>query len=212
MGLTLHYQLGLPAETTEVKVHELLVMLREQALGLPFVGVSDLVRITRDDLEQPSPIDGLSFRELEDVIDVQARFVSEELYRETKGIEIVDGVYPQIEFADDLTIVAIGFAVIPGEGCEPASFALLKLGDGETSHRWSWQAFCKTQYASAVSDEHFVKCHRSVVELLDAAQRVGLECDVFDEGEYFELRDEARLLKHVDHMNRLVAHFAGRLS
>lgn len=212
MGLTIAYQFSLPADTPEAEVHRLFTSLREAARTLPFAEVSDVVRFTRADIERPSPMQGLAFVELVDVVDVNARFVSEEQYRVTQGIEIVDDVYPAIELPDDVTVVAIGFAVMPGEGCEPASFALLKLDGPNLSPRWWWQAFCKTQYASAHGDEHFVKCHRAVIELLDAAQRVGLECDIQDEGEYYESRDEAKLLASVDNMNRLIARFAGRFS
>jgi hypothetical protein len=212
MGLTIHYTFSLPAETPETVVHRSMAALREAALALPFVGVTDLVRLTREDLARTSPIDGEEYFELADVVMLNARFVAEEFYRVSHGIEIVDDVYPHVELPDDLAITVIGFTVFPGEGCELPAFALMKLEAPNFSPHWHWSAFCKTQYASAHGDEHFVKCHRALVELLDAAKRVGLECDVLDEGEYYESRDEALLLENVDKMNRLVAHFAGRLS
>ncbi len=212
MGLTIHYRLSLPAKTPESSVHAVLTALREAAVALPFLGVSDVVRLTRDNLDDPSPFSGLDFYELEDLVCMNARFVSEDFYRVSQGIEIVDDVYPHVEFPDDLTVTVVGFAVIPGEGSEPATFALVKLEAPGLSLPWHWQSFCKTQYASAHGDEHFLKCHRAVIELLDAAKRVGLDCDVDDEGEFCESRDESKLLENVNKMNRLIAQFAGRVA
>lgn len=106
-----------------------------------------------------------------------------------------------------------GFVVYPGEGSESASFGLLRRFDPRGSQAdWFWTGFCKTQYASVVSDAHLITCHTSLVKLLDAAIEIGFEVTVFDETFYWETRDEARLLHEVGKMNRIVAAFAGRLS
>ena len=215
MGLTIYYDLSLPAETPEVEVYRLLAKLRDEARTLPFEATSELVRLTEQDLDRPSPMRGLAFEGLEDVVDVVGRFVRDKLYRESHGLEVEhapDEEYFYVEAPDGLPVVVIGFAVAPGAGSEPASFALAKLDEQDTSSRWFWQAFCKTQYASAHGDDHFVKCHTSVVALLDAAQRIGITCDVHDEAGFYESRDESQLLASVDKMNRLIAQFAGHLS
>jgi len=87
--------------------------------------------------------------------------------------------------------------------------AFLELED---SSHWSWHSFCKTQYASAHGDEHFLKCHKSVIARLDATQRRGIECEVHDETGFYESRDETQLLASVEHMNWLIARFAAKLS
>jgi hypothetical protein len=215
MGLTISFDLWLPAGTPESEVYRLLAKLRDEAVVLPFQATSDLVRLTEQDVERPSPMRGLAFERLEDVVDVAARFVRDELYRKSRGLDVEhtpDGEYFVVEAPEGLRVVVIGFAVAPGAGSEPASFALATLGEQDASSPWSWQCYCKTQYASAHGDDHFLKCHTSVVKLLDAAKRIGIGVDVHDEAGFFESRDEAKLLASVDHMNRLIARFAGQVS
>jgi hypothetical protein len=212
MGLTIHFDLSLAAETPESEARAALAAVREAALDMPFQIVTDLVRVTRDDIEAFAMEEASNHIELDKLVGIMAENLAGDLVRVRQGIEIVDDVYPHIELPDDLTITAIAFAAMPGEGCEPVIFALAKVDADDFSAPWSWHGFCKTQYASAEGDEHFLKCHRSVIELLDAAQRIGIQCEVTDEGGFYETRDVAQLLAEVDKMNRLIAHFAGRLS
>lgn len=124
---------------------------------------------------------------------------------------LVDATSPWLEFWASLHTLdnvstARGFMVDPGKGCESATFALVR------DERWHWSAFCKTQYAAVVSDDHFVRCHTSLVALLDRAVALGIEVEVHDEGDYWTSRDEPTLLREVSRMNRIIAGFAGRLS
>ena len=61
MGLTISYDLSLPAGTPEVEVYRLLAKLRDEAATLPFQATSDLVRLTEQDLDRPSPMRGLAW-------------------------------------------------------------------------------------------------------------------------------------------------------
>lgn len=82
----------------------------------------------------------------------------------------------------------IGFRTYPGKGCEPANFGLCQR-KGEDW--WSWHSFCKTGYAgdpSCGGIENFVRCHLSVVALLDAAKVLGVLEAVFDEGGFWDGR------------------------
>jgi hypothetical protein len=108
---------------------------------------------------------------------------------------------------------ARGFVVFPGRGCEAATFGFLHRAtiDGR-SPEWHWQACCKTQYASVVSEDHFIYCHTALVELLDHAVKLGIGVVVHDEGHYWETRDTGTLLEELRYMNRLVARVAGRMS
>ena len=117
----------------------------------------------------------------------------------------------RVDVPAGLPTTAIGFAVAPGSGSEPAAFGLARL-DGDTPSRWSWWCCCKTQYASSLGDEHLIKCHTAVISLLDAAKQIGFECDVRDETGYFDSRDTNELLSRVADMNRIVARFAGAFS
>jgi hypothetical protein len=209
MGLSICYDLSLPMEKTPAEVHALLSRLREHATSLPFAAVSELVRLDAPTLDGPSPIHGLAYNRLEDVVDFLGRMARDRLYRERLGIS--DDEYTRIDAPPGLPATAIGFAVAPGAGCEPAAFALVRLDDREPS-RWHWWCCCKTQYASVHGDDHLVQCHTSVIALLDAAQKLGLECDVRDEAGYYESRDTSQLLERVEEMNRIVAQFAGAFS
>jgi hypothetical protein len=77
---------------------------------------------------------------------------------------------------------------------------------------WSWHACTKTQYASVRSMDHFVRCHRAVIALLDAARALGLEVEVRDDSGYWDHRDEGRLVESVQYWNAIVANVAGRVA
>ena len=101
----------------------------------------------------------------------------------------------------------------PGERCEAASVGLMLRAAPDGRHReWFWHCSCKTQYASIVSDRHFVTCHTGLVQLLDHAKSLGVDVVVRDETHYWETRDERRLIEEVHRMNRIVARIAGAVS
>jgi hypothetical protein len=62
---------------------------------------------------------------------------------------------------------------------------------------WVWYSFCKTQYASNVSLEHFLKCHWTVCALLKEAEKLGILAEVNDEGDFWGKWDYAALSKEV---------------
>ena len=198
MGLSIAYQLNLPAATPRAVVEERLVELRDCARCLPFTLVTDLMETRAGDTLGPAP------RPLE----------LEFCFRSWAAITLdtEDGT------GDELPD-AVGFLVIPGRKCEPLAIGMAwaPARDDNWSplpdqpYCWSWQSVCKTQYASMVSSEHFVQCHTSIVALLDAAATLGFQVRVVDEGGYWESRDVDRLLAEVERMNRLVAALAGGL-
>jgi len=79
---------------------------------------------------------------------------------------------------------------------------------------WCWSSFCKTQYASnpeCGGVQNFLRCHLSVIALLDFAKSLGLVEHVSDEGNYWEARDAEALAKEVGSWNEMIAGFAGQL-
>jgi hypothetical protein len=221
MGLHLCYELRLPADRSEDDVVDRLAALRERALALPFDGVSDVVRFDERALADVPPLRGLAFESLAHVVQLNARFHRDTLYRDWLGLgeedeyEVVDEhtrCYRPIEAPQDAPTAVIGFAIAPGRGSEPASFTLTRLSGPEIATRWSGECFCKTQYASMLGDEHLLRCHGSLVALLDAAVEVGFEVEVHDETGYWESRDPRALTESVAAMNRVVAGFAGALT
>lgn len=210
MGLHLCYELSLPARTSSGAIAAHVAQLHERAITLPIAQVSSIV--SRHDFD-PDLIEGpqgLSFRQLEDVVGIGARSTRDNLYRRSIGVSPDD---PRIVEAPDGTrIDVIAFAVAPGRGSEPATFGFARLANRNAPSDWHWQAWCKTQYASAVSDDHLVRCHTSLVRLLDAARESGVHVEVHDETEYWASRDPQLLVEKVREMNRIIARFAGKLN
>ena len=218
MGLHLCYELSLPAATTRAETRAAMEQLRARALELPFDEVSALVERDARALAAPSPLRGLRFERIEDVVDVSARLVRDALYqnlleeaeRDVSGVDTDPGsIRLPITPPDDLQVAAIGFAIDPGRGSEPASFGLVRLDGPPWNTRWWWHWCCKTQYASVVSNEHLIRCHTGLVSVLDAAAGLGCGIEVRDEAGYWSTRDETQLVANVAEMNRMVAGFAG---
>src|SRR5262245_22152288 len=68
-------------------------------------------------------------------------------------------------------------SILPGHGCEYATFGLCRY---EGAPEWKLTAFCKTQYAARYGIDHFLRCHRRVICLLDLWRDFGVELDVCD--------------------------------
>lgn len=200
MGLTINYRLRLPAATSPADVTERVEQLRSAAARLAFEKVGGLVTLRAGqllgDMDPPDPLE-FPFR-------LWASYASDQDDPETGGFS-------------DILPDAIGFTVLPGAECEPAPFGVAwgppRDDDWNVLRAlpWTWQfsACCKTQYASIVSAEHFVRCHTSIVALLDAAAELGFGVTVYDEGGFWDSRDTDTLLTHVEHMNRVVAALGG---
>ena len=195
MGLTIHYQLGLPATTPRDDVVQRFSKLHDAAALLPFQCVGPLVT-TPDDpsLGREAPLEGL--------------------FRWWTWLQ-TDAPRPLTR--GDILPDAVGFAVDVGDQSEPAVFGLAWLPPRDEEFRtlrgepptWRWLCHCKTQFASNVSDEHFLTCHMAIIALLDEAVRLGFDVVVSDEGDYWESRDTDQLLGHVHHMSHIIARLAG---
>jgi hypothetical protein len=203
MGLTIHY--ALQSDTRSVpKARKLIEQLRQRALDLPFQSVGDLVELGETDCdftacEQDDPNRWLLIQ--------AGRYVEHDNIHYTVTPKHV-----------------IAFSAWPGDGCEEANCGLcLYPGTIETREGkrirtglkgWSWNSFCKTQYASnrdCGGVENFLKCHLVVIRLLDCAKEIGLLGEVSDEGEYWETRDVKALASEVGEWNTMIAGFAGEL-
>ena len=213
MGLHLCYELRLPADRPEPDVADRVQRLRERAATLPFDAVTDRVRLTEREIATPVPRHGLGFLRLEDLVTHWAEWARDQLYRRHTGCADDDEQRWTVSAPSDAGTVAHGFALAPGRGSEPACVVLaqIRLADGARSAWWG-ECFCKTQYASAHGDDHLLRCHGSLVALLDAAVELGFDVDVHDETGYWQSRDPRQLAESVAGMNRLVARFAGALT
>jgi hypothetical protein len=115
------------------------------------------------------------------------------------------------------------FSTWPGEGCEAANIGLAlypettETVEGMLStglSGWSWESFCKTQYAANPDTggmANFVRCHVTVVRLLNRAKAMGILEAVKDEGHFWENRDVKALVETVGQWNTHVAAIVGQL-
>jgi hypothetical protein len=204
MGLTIHY--GLNTDHTDVESARSLVQSMHQlAKQLPFQEVGNIVEIQGDECDHNKGDD------------------------EQRWLKIQAGQYVErgANFFKVAPLHIIAFTTIPGDGSEPANFGLCRFPEFVLIERprkqrlrtgldgWRWKSFCKTQYASdpkCGGTANFVRCHLSIVELLDAIQKRGLaKVEVSDESDYWEHRDVRKLAETVGEWNEMVAAVAGQL-
>jgi hypothetical protein len=206
MGLTIHYSLTSSTRSTK-QVHTVVEQLRQRALDLPFQSVSELVELGGEDCNW----DALDYNDPNRWLLIQAsRFVSRGDHSYSVALKHV-----------------VAFTAFPGDGCEPLNLGLclfpgtiqIETPKGLKRIRtnisgWSWSSFCKTQYASdprCGGVENFLRCHLSVIRLLDHAQELGILDHAEDEGEYWEKRDIKALVAEVGSWNSMMASIVGRL-
>jgi hypothetical protein len=175
MGLHICYDLHLPGDSTEADVRARVEQLHACAGALPFEKVSLVVSIAPGD---PIPESSWAPRDITNFLRTWASILSEPV--DAEGCR----VGPRAEVA---MTAAAGLVVRPGARCEAATFGLcapMKADDaarapGAVDHdAWYWHYCCKTQYASLVSDEHLIRCHTSLLTLLENASRIGFTVDV----------------------------------
>lgn len=205
MGLCIHWTVHLPEPVSRETVVERLNAWRDACLDLPFESVTELVSFDREAIE----------RVLDDKEDPARWFV------------VQAGAYcagdpndPESSgtLVDPLEIV--GFTAHLGETCEPMNCLLARYPDEAVVHGttvspgvrgWRGSTFTKTQYASTVSTEYFLKCHLTAVAALDAAQRLGLLKSVVDDSGYWDKRSTEQLIETIGRWNAMAAGLVGAL-
>jgi hypothetical protein len=201
MGLTLHYTIDGQIRN-RVQARRLVERLRARALDLPFARVGRLYVAPRAG-KTPSG---------------RTRTVPPWLRQEGTRF-VMRG--EQCLHAEPEVLAC--FIVHPAEGSETAWIGLARYPSAIVDHQgrrrptklsgWSWQNFCKTQYASNPKYggmENFLRAHLSLVALLDEAKALGLRVRVSDEGGYWKRRDREALAAEVASWNALVAGFGGK--
>jgi hypothetical protein len=213
MGLTIHYELA----TTGNEAHSrnLVRQLRQAALDLPFDHVGEIIELRGhrqcdfERLAEDHPHRGL-------LMDARA-YVEIPAAESQKRHGIVHHAYVR-------PLHVIAFETEPGDGCETASYGLcqypsvayhLNYGRFQPELKgWSWASFCKTHYASDPACgglPSFLRCHLSVVALLDEAEKLGFLGEVSDEGEFWDTRSLKHLTKEVGEQSAELAAFVGAL-
>ena len=203
MGLTIHYDLALPAKTLLPDVRQKLGALRQTCLDLPFKEVGEPIELNGEEcnFEKRDREDPLRWFLIQSDTTVHFKYD-----RSGKPVAVPgwqDGSYGRSVLPEHI----VGFSTWPGEGCEEANVGMcrfpkttiiqnkwsgknhrLPVGDG----KWSWGSFCKTQYANSPEcggNENYLRYHLSVIAMLDAAKNLGFAVECNDEGGYWEKRD-----------------------
>ncbi len=110
--------------------------------------------------------------------------------------------------------------VWPGDGCESTLFGLcqyprrvpFRVTPVPTGYEgWLLTGHCKTQYAGEHGWEHFLRCHRQIISLLDFWRELGVTVEVIDEGEYWETRSEEKLKTRLRQYDGLIAALSGMM-
>lgn len=203
MGLTIHYDMHLPGSLTEPEMLQRVQALHLHAATAGAQFLTPVITMSQRDLAREYEPGNLKWL-LATMMDIMHPHV------ETP---------PEWMQASTELELAV-FLMTVGEGAEPAIFGCARPVPDSGPHEehdqlrlnaWHWHGFSKTQYASSVSDEHFVSCHRRIVTVLDEAVRLGFEVSVHDEGGYWEARSDEKLLAELHRWNRVMARFAGAL-
>ena len=209
MGLTIHYKLK--TKSTDAAARKLLEALHQKAHDLPFKEVGELVDLAGDECDYDK-------RGKEDPL----RW----LLIQAQGSVTLGHLPGESEYSSRRVSPTrmIAFIAWPGEGCEESNFGLCQYPahifdprHGKLKTRltgWSWRSFVKTQYASdpqCGGVPNFLRCHLSVIALLDKARELGGLDSVSDEGGFWEQRNVEALVKEIGSWNEMIAAFGGKL-
>jgi hypothetical protein len=208
MGLTIHYTLK--AKGMDASARKLVEALHQAALDLPFKETGDLVDLTGDecDFDKRTRDDPLRWLLIQAQGSVSLKHLPGESEYSSRRVSPVR---------------MIAFTAWPGEGCEESNFGLCQY-PATTEHDgkriltrlsgWRWSSFCKTQFASDPNCggvQNFLRCHLTVIAMLDQAKQHGCLDEVRDEGGFWEARDVEALVKQVGSWNEMIAAFGGKL-
>lgn len=210
MGLHLCYELSLPAHAREAEAAGVVRALHAFARTRLFDELSPVVRVTGGE-----PLRAPRVRPTAWDVASGAGHARRMLYLRAQGVD------PEHDAVDwtasppaDVTVTGVAFGVLPGRGSESTAFGLARL-TATPAHRalgWYWHAAPKTQYASRHGEEHLLRVHGGLLDVLEEAERLGAGVVIRDEFGYWPGRDLDRLRASLEQMNRWVAGIAGALT
>lgn len=205
MGLCINWTVRAPENISTESATERLHAWRQACLDLPFDAVTEIVSLESEEL----------LRRLSDRADPLRWFLVQAAATVPINPADRDEGYVSVD-----PIAVVGFTAFAGKECEPMNCFLARYPEEAVVagylvrpriKGWRGSSFAKTQYASTVTAQHFLKCHLTITAALDAAKTAGLLESVLDEGEYWNERDVEKLLKTVGRWNRMMAAFVGGL-
>jgi len=228
MGLTIHYTLSLPGRTSETNALKKLEALRQRCMDIPLKECDSKLMTFAGW--------GCNFKSVEQESDNQWFLIQAQRHasyvQDGKHVRLAKPADWEKNWPMGMHSLVptriVGFKTWPGEGCEGCNVGLTKAPETfdaqvsqyhekvvlKTPHarEWFWSSFCKTQYANDPACgglENFLRCHLSVVAMLDAAIEVGFKVTVRDEGHYWENRSVTELIKQIGSWDRFIAAIGG---
>lgn len=219
MGLTIHWDIGTNDDLEHAR--DKMQRLQHLAAGLPLKECSELVDFNAEDIERIGKERGNAWSW---ALIQAGRFVDFVYDYRHKPVQLLREDckdHSSHHSMQQNPTRLMGFHTWPGEGCEGANFMLAEYpktllvpanaeynqlaGRLHVASKWRWHtaSFCKTCYSKEP-----VKCHLMVVTILDAAKRIGLDVEVYDEGDYWDKRDVKALAREFgDDVQHLAAFF-----
>jgi hypothetical protein len=212
MGLTIHYSFS-KKRIDDGRAREFVQALHQTAQDLPFKEIGQIVELSGEqcDCEKRLKDDPLRWLLIQAGEDVEVK---------PKGRR--EGAAWSSSFRVIPTRL-IAFTAWAGEGCEDSNFGLCRYPKTIATERgplktglsgWWWSSFCKTQYASNPARggvPNFLRCHLTVIAMLDRAKQLGILEDVDDEGGFWKKRDLQALVREIGSWNEMIAAFGGML-
>ena len=211
MGLTIHYSFKAPG--SDAQARKLVQALHQTAQDLPFKELGQVVELAGAQCDADKRASDDRLRWLLIQATGSAEFKPQGRNRDSSYSTWYNVVPSRL----------IAFDTWPGKGCEAANFGLCQYPPViQTNHGplrtglsgWCWGSFCKTQYASnpkCGGVANFLRCHLTVVAMLDKAKELGCLERVSDEGGFWEKRDLPALVQEIGSWNEMIAAFGGKL-
>ncbi len=218
MGLTIHYELRVAGSAERAR--ELVHALHERARALPFDQVQSIIERASPDRTDEPDVDA----ELLHWLRLWGTHYLSRPGQPPTG-DVVEVHVDDSRLIEVPPLHLLRFAATT-EGAETAGFGLASrpasIHDTHTGGEidtglaglYTWQGFCKTQYAALPQHggiDNSLRAHLSIVELLDAAAELGLDVKVNDESQYWDKRDRDALARELHRWSTLMAAFTGQL-
>jgi hypothetical protein len=194
MGLTISYKLSTREPWTSEGVCGRLEILSDYARHLGCVNVSPVIPAS----EQAEITDKL-------------HTVGRGHARRYVPIRAAEGWVVVIDVGNGCQPLALGLCKYPSEWRCQHGHSWPRWHPTNISDEWQFSWFCKTQFSGKHGLAHFVRCHKSVISLLDFCRKAGLDVTVRDETGYWEQRGGTELIKVVRTSEALLAAFGGLL-
>jgi hypothetical protein len=191
MGLTIHYALLLSGARTMDEVKVVVTRARELVLKQGMQEVTPLIRVGPDFML------GLYSLPVHDEQGAEVGHVA---------VSPAEGWVFSVALGAGAERLLMGLCRYPSNLRHEGRTLPTHVGRG-----WRFQFFCKTQYAAVQGWEHFLRSHRTAIELLLLWRELGVQVRITDEGGYWPCFNAIKLRAKLAQMEGITAAVAGAL-